>query len=168
LRLHLSSLSLRHVNEDLSELDIPTNSKTTLFDFIEKYKDSPGDAPELETLYRKFKARYLGSKKIVLTFNQKYAYKHKTIEYVSAYHPLINAIIDYFAANGFDKNQAHKIALSSKHFLNGKSITPDYYVSSTEPGASLVHIPGNKGVLKAANLTGQSVLLSAAVQSSTN
>jgi hypothetical protein len=146
---------LRHVNEDLSELDIPTNSKTTLFDFIEKYKDSPGDAPELETLYRKFKARYLGSKKIVLTFNQKYAYKHKTIEYVSAYHPLINAIIDYFAANGFDKNQAHKIALSSKHF-------------STEPGASLVHIPGNKGVLKAANLTGQSVLLSAAVQSSTN
>lgn len=128
IRLELSSLHLNHIDENNSEIEIPTNNKSVLFDFIEKYKDSPNVNPELENLYNKFKVKHIGSRKIPITFDQQHAYNHKKLEYISAFHPLINAITNYFAKNSFDKNQAHKISIQQKYIATEKEITIGYYI----------------------------------------
>jgi len=128
IRLLLSSLQLKYVDDNISELIIPSNSKTVLFDFIEQYKDPPEKAPELENLYKKFKGMYQGSRTIVLTFDQKYAYKHKTVEYISAFHPLINAITNFFTSTQFDKNLAYKVLIKAEHFIDEKRLDPGYYI----------------------------------------
>lgn len=127
IRIELSSLRLHHKSENNAEIEIPENSKSLLFDFIEKYKDSATVNPELESLYRKFK-RNLGSRKISLTFDQKHAYEYKTLEYISAFHPLVNAITNYFAEHGYGQNQAHKIQLSINLIDPEKRIGPGYYI----------------------------------------
>ncbi len=128
IRIHLSSLQLKHIDENISEINVPPNSKNVLFDFIERNKDAAVSAPELENLYKKFKSIHFGSRKITITFDQKYAYKHKSVEYISAFHPLINSITNYFANNQFDKNLAHKIAVKVEHFPVDKNIREGYYI----------------------------------------
>jgi len=127
IRLELSSLQLRHIDSNISVLEIPANGKAILFDFIEKYKDAPNINPELENLYRKFK-RHIGARSIQLTFDQQYAYQHKSIEYISAFHPLVNAITNYFAQKNYAQNLAHKIALKQEVFSPDKKINLGFYI----------------------------------------
>ncbi len=124
----LSSIQINHVNENISELLIPSNSKLLLFDFIEKYKDSATTNPEIENIYKKFKSNYFGAKTISFTFNQEYAFENKKVEYISAFHPLINAITNYFQKSGFEKNQAHKIALERDLLAKEKQISAGFYI----------------------------------------
>ena len=129
LRLELGSINLNEINENESNLVSTPNNTKLLFDFIEKYKDIPKDNPELENLYRKFKAKHYSSRIIPLTFDQQYANEHKTLEYISAFHPLINAITNYFFEKGFDKNQACKVALKHECISMGTGInSPGYYI----------------------------------------
>jgi superfamily II DNA or RNA helicase len=127
IRLELSSLQLKHIDSNISVIEIPANGKTILYDFIEKYKDAPNKNPELENLYRKFK-RHIGSRTLQLTFDQQYAYKYKSIEYISAFHPLVNAITNYFAQKNYDQNLAHKIALKQDALASNKKINKGFYV----------------------------------------
>ena len=124
----LSSIQINHINENISELVIPANSKLVLFDFIEKYKDSAITNPEIENIYKKFKTNYYGSKTISFTFSQEYAFENKKVEYISAFHPLINAITNYFRKSGFEKNQAHKIALKREWLAQEKQIPIGFYI----------------------------------------
>ena len=98
-----------------------------IFDFIEKYKDPARDNPEMENLYRNFKIKHYDSKKITLTFDQKHAYKSKSTEFISAFHPIINAITNYFIINGFEKNQAHKLSVHHDLFQD-KIISSGFYI----------------------------------------
>ncbi|RYY77933.1 MAG: DEAD/DEAH box helicase [Moraxellaceae bacterium] len=128
IRIHLSVIRLNHISEEVSKIIIPANGKTVLFDFIEAYKDAPSEAPELENLYKKFKSTHLGCREIPITFDQNYAYKHRSTEYISAFHPLINAITNYFIQEKFDKNLAYKVAVQAKHFLPEKLVKPGFYI----------------------------------------
>jgi superfamily II DNA or RNA helicase len=126
-RLELSSLQLKHIDSNISLIEFPVNGKTILFDFIEKYKDAPNKNPELENLYRKFK-RHIGTRSIQLTFDQEYAYKHKSIEYISAFHPFVNAITNYFAKRNYIQNLAYKIALKQETLAPDKKINTGFYI----------------------------------------
>jgi hypothetical protein len=121
-------IQLNHIDDNLSEILLPANSKYLLFDFIEKYNQWTAASSELDNLYRKFKSKHIVSRKIAITFDQQYAYNHKTTEYISAFHPLVNAITNYFSREGFDKNLAFKIAVKSEHLNPDKNIIPGYYI----------------------------------------
>ena len=128
IREELSSLQLRHLNESISELEIPPNSKDVLFNFIEKHKDSSVMNPEINKLYRKFKQQNYGATRIRLTFDQQTAYEYKTIEFVSAYHPLLNAITNFYDKKGYDKNQAHKLSIRKEEIQSIDEINQGYYL----------------------------------------
>ena len=124
----LSSLQIHHIDENISEISIPSNGRTILFDFIEKYKDDSKNNPEIENIYKKFKSNHIGSKIISITFNQEYAFENKKIEFISAFHPLVNAITNFFSFGGLGKNQAHKIALKRESLTEEKKIPSGFYV----------------------------------------
>jgi len=128
LRIEMSSIHLEHINESLSRLLIPSNSNTVLFDFIEKYKDSINLNPELDNLYRKFKNKYYGERYIEITFNQNFAFNNKSAEYISAFHPLVNAITNYFCNQGFDKNQSFKISIDRNKLNKKYKIKNGFYI----------------------------------------
>lgn len=128
LRLHLSVLHLNQIEDTIYELEVPANNMSLLFDFIEEYKDNSTINPELDNLYKKFKAKHSESRKIRLTFDQQFAYNHRGTEYISAFHPFVNAITNFFHRKGYDKNQAHKVAISNNIFDDDKKLTPGYYV----------------------------------------
>jgi superfamily II DNA/RNA helicase len=128
IRIHLSSLQIVHIDETISELNIPGNSKSLIFDFIEEYKDPVEISTELQNLYKKFRGTHYGERKITLTFDQKYAYRQKSVEHISAFHPLINAITNFYSKHGFDKNLAYKIAISKHHFAPAKALDEGYYI----------------------------------------
>lgn len=130
LRIEMSSIHLEHINENLSKLLIPSNSSTLIFDFIEKYKDSSNINPELDNLYRKFKSKYYGESYIEITFNQNFAFNNKSAEYISAFHPFVNAITNYFCLQGFDKNQSFKLLISKKNLNKKYKIKTGYYVQA--------------------------------------
>jgi superfamily II DNA or RNA helicase len=128
IRIKLSAIRLKHLNDNVSELELPNSDREVLFNFIEKYKDLPSINPELETLYRKFRARFADSRKVLITFDQQYAYQHKMVEYISAFHPLINAITNYFEKEGYYRNRAHKIMLRREMLTDTGLIEPGYYI----------------------------------------
>ena len=128
IRIKLSSLRLIHLNNEISELELPNSDKNILFNFIERYKDDPAKNPELENLYRNFRTRFAGNRRIEITFDQQFAYQHKMVEYISAFHPLINAISNFFEKEGFYQNRAHKILLHKELFSTENGIKAGSYV----------------------------------------
>lgn len=117
-RIELSDLKLEVDNkEQMGRIIIPAHSKNRLFDFIDRYKDHKRENPELDDLYRKFKKDHFQADEIEFTIDQQKAFERKTLEYISAFHPLVNAITNYFLEHSFDKNLSHKAAIS-KEFLS--------------------------------------------------
>jgi superfamily II DNA/RNA helicase len=131
IRRSLNYIQLNHKDESLAELRIPKTSNKDFFDFVEKYKDHPKNSPEIDVLYRQFKTKYYGSDKIELTFDQEYAYQYKSVEYISAFHPLVNALTNYFTAENLHQNQAHKVAISLDDIKDVVDVTTGYYVLTT-------------------------------------
>ncbi len=127
IRIELPSILLRHIDENISQFEMPNNSRNVLFDFIEKYKDIPMKNPELENLYRKFK-KYLGNREIQITFDQQFAYNHKEVEYVSAFHPIVNAVTNYFGQKDYSQNLAYKVSLDKEILSPEKKISEGFYL----------------------------------------
>lgn len=127
IRNLLSTLHIKHINKDESHIDIPANSLDVLFKFIEEHKDPIHINPEMENMYRKFK-RFIGRRSIALTFDQKYAYEHKDVEYISAFHPLVNATTNYFERHGFNQNQAHRVSIKQDILSPELGILAGYYI----------------------------------------
>ena len=80
-----------------------------LFDFIEENYDSNNS--ELANIFKSFKTRNRG-KLIKCTFNQEFAFANKNIEYISAYHPFINAISNFFYKSKIDRNTTFKYSIN--------------------------------------------------------
>lgn len=128
IRIKLSSIRLKHIDDVVSEIELPAGERNILFNFIEANKDAPGINPELENLYRKFRAKFTDGRKLLITFDQKYAYDHKTCEYISGFHPLINAITNFFKKEGHHLNRAYKVKLRKELFDDGIQIDSGFYV----------------------------------------
>lgn len=126
-RLELSYLNLKHVNEKVSVIEVPANARGSLFHFIDDYKDTPERNPELETMYRRFK-RFRDERSIAITFDQEHAYQNRNVEFISAFHPLVNAITNYFEGKNYLKNTAHKLAVR-KSDLDGKLCEGHYLLT---------------------------------------
>lgn len=141
IRNELSSIQLRHIDTNISEIEFPSNGKNLIFDFIEKYKDDSTQNPELENLYRKFK-KHIGSKVIQLTFDQQYAYNHRSIEYISAFHPLINAITNYYAEKKIGQNLAYKLSISKTNLNISRDIAEGFYILAIYR-ISVIKAPGD-------------------------
>ena len=79
-----------------------------VFDFSQEHYDSNNS--ELGSMFKSFKTKNRG-KIIKCTFNQDFAFNNKNVEYISAYHPLINAISNYFNKIKLDRNTVFRYAL---------------------------------------------------------
>jgi superfamily II DNA or RNA helicase len=99
-----------HQNRLIFEISQPNDD--TIFDFIEEFYDKQNI--ELTNIFKAFKARNRGNL-IKFTFNQDFAFNNKNIEYITAYHPFINAISNYFHKEKLDRNTIFRYALNRKH-----------------------------------------------------
>jgi len=104
----LTTLTLVQNKENPLIFEISQPQEDILFDFILENYDSLNI--ELVNIFRTFKIKNRG-KLIKCTFNQDYAFNHKNVEYISAYHPLINAISNYFYREKLDRNTTFRFSL---------------------------------------------------------
>ena len=100
-------------NKYIYRLEQPTEDY--LFDFVEAEYDKTNF--ELTKIFRDFKLRNY-SKIMYVTFDQEYAFKNKNVEYISAYHPLVNAISNYFDRVKTAQNTVYRFALNRNDFNN--------------------------------------------------
>ncbi len=105
----LTTLTLIQNKENNLIFEITQPKEDTIFDFIEDFYDR--NNAELFNIFKSFKTKNR-EKLIKFTFNQDFAFNHKNIEYVSAYHPLINAISNYFYGEKLYQNTIFRYALN--------------------------------------------------------
>ncbi len=94
-----------------------------IFNFIQEQYDS--GSQELFKMLQKFKIKNR-ERTIKCTFNQKFAFENKEIEYISVYHPLINAISNYFHHQKLDRNSVFRFALE-KSKINDSQFNKGFY-----------------------------------------
>lgn len=118
--------------ETLIQIDAHTyrlsNTDNRIFDFIDKYIDRT--KYELVKMYNSFKRKWYDANEIILTFNQAYAFQDKTIEYISAYSPLINATSNFFKAEKFNQNGVYKFQIQRSK-LNDFQLEIGFYFLAT-------------------------------------
>ena len=102
--------------------------KFEIFDFIEQYYDKGNF--ELKRMLGEFK-RKSPDEEILLTFDQDYAFSNKNVEYITVYHPLINAVANYFEKAEETKNNVFKFRISKNdvnNISNDVEISEGYYL----------------------------------------
>lgn len=121
----LSTLTLVQSKENSLVFDISQPKEDVVIDFIQENYDSNNS--ELAKIFKAFKTKNR-ARIIKCTFNQDFAFNNKNVEYISAYHPLINAISNYFHKEKLDRNTVFRYALNrnqitdtefNKSFQNG-------------------------------------------------
>lgn len=78
--------------------NIPLSQPKLLTSFLEENLPV-GKGYDYEQMNRQFKSKVFGETTIVMTFDQDTAYKHKDLEFINAYHPLVVAAYVYFEKN---------------------------------------------------------------------
>src|SRR5690606_10022928 len=111
----LTTLTFNKSRENDLVFIIQQPNEYTIFDFIEKNYDNSNT--ELSNIFRAFKTKNYDNI-IKCTFNQDFAFKNKNVEYISAYHPLINAISNYFHRERLDRNTVYRYSLDRKNVDN--------------------------------------------------
>lgn len=104
----LTTLTFIQNNENKLIFEITQPQEEIIFDFIEELYDK--NNAELTNIFKSFKTKNRG-KLIKFTFNQDFAFNHKNVEYISAYHPFINAISNYFYKEKLDRNTLFRYAI---------------------------------------------------------
>jgi superfamily II DNA or RNA helicase len=105
----LTTLTFIQSKENKLIFEITQPNEDVVFDFIEEYYDKHNS--ELTNIFKSFKIKNRG-KLIKYTFNQDFAFNNKNVEYISAYHPFINAISNYFHKEKLDRNTIFRYALN--------------------------------------------------------
>ena len=108
----LTNLTFNQKKDNILIYEITQSNEDMVFDFVENFYDK--NNPELTNIFKVFKKRNRG-KLIKFTFNQEYAFNNKNVEYISAYHPFINAISNYFHIERLDRNTIFRYALNRIH-----------------------------------------------------
>ncbi len=105
----LTTLTFIQSKENKLIFEITQPNEDVIFDFIEDFYDKHNT--ELTNIFKSFKTKNRG-KLIKVTFNQDFAFNNKNVEYISAYHPFINAISNYFHKEKLDRNTIFRYALN--------------------------------------------------------
>lgn len=108
----LTSLTFVKSETDPHIYTIEQPNQNLLFNWVQNNYDT--ENAELVNIYRTFITRNIGTQ-IKCTFNQDYAFNNKNVEYISAYHPLINAISNYFHKKKLDRNTVFRYALNKRY-----------------------------------------------------
>lgn len=111
----LTTLTLVKTKENSLVYHITQPREDLIFDFIQKNYDS--NNTELVNIFKAFKI-HNWNKIIKCTFSQEFAFNNKNVEYISAYHPLINAISNYFHKEKLDRNTVFRFALNRNEILD--------------------------------------------------
>lgn len=106
----LTTLTFGQSKENKLVFEINQPNEDALFDFIDQFYDRHNS--ELSNLFKTFRTKNRG-KLIKFTFNQDFAFNNKSVEYISAYHPFINAISNYFYKEKLDRNTVFRYALKA-------------------------------------------------------
>lgn len=118
----LTTFTFVQSKENKLIFEITQPNEDDVFDFIEEYYDKYNI--ELTNIFKTFKIRNRG-KLIKCTFNQDFAFSNKNVEYISAYHPFINAISNYFHKKKLDRNTVFRYALN-KNQIAEKDFNNNY------------------------------------------
>lgn len=118
----LTTFTFVQSKENKLIFEITQPNEDDIFDFIEEYYDK--NNIELTNIFKTFKIRNRG-KLIKCTFNQDFAFSNKNVEYISAYHPFINAISNYFHREKLDRNTVFRYALN-KNKIAEKDFNNNY------------------------------------------
>ena len=125
----LTTLTFIQSNDNRFIFEINQPKDDTIFEFIEEYYDKQNI--ELANIFKSFKTKNRG-KLIKFTFNQDFAFNNKKVEYISAYHPCINAISNYFHKEKLDRNNIFRYALNRNYItetnFNNKFINGFYFL----------------------------------------
>lgn len=113
----LTTLTFNCIDPENSIYLITQHDEDEIFNFIEKHYDSNND--ELKQIFRAFKIKNY-AKSIKCTFNQEFAFNHKSLEFISAYHPFINATTNYFIGNKLNQNAVFRFSINRKRFTDKK------------------------------------------------
>ena len=105
----LTTLTFNQNKDNKLIYEITQPKEDTIFDFIDDFYDKHNT--ELNNIFKSFKTKNR-EKLIKFTFNQDFAFNYKNVEYISAYHPLINAISNYFHREKLDRNTIFRYALN--------------------------------------------------------
>lgn len=97
-----------------------------LFRFIEEHYDQ--DKGELQKIHNAFKTKNQDNLEIDLTFDQEYAFNNKKVEFISSYHPLINAIANYFKNKGIGQNEVFKFGINRNYFSSERTFSNGHYI----------------------------------------
>lgn len=110
----LTTLTFIQSTDNRLIYEINQPEEDTIFEFIEEFYDKQNI--ELSNIFKSFKTKNRG-KLIKFTFNQNFAFNNKNVEYISAYHPFINAISNYFHKEKLDRNTIFRFALNRNHII---------------------------------------------------
>ena len=105
----LTTLTFIQSRENKLIFEISQPSDELIFEFIEAFYDKQNT--ELTNIFKSFKTKNRG-RLFKFTFNQDFAFNNKSVEYISAYHPFINAISNYFHKEKLDRNTIFRYALN--------------------------------------------------------
>ena len=89
------------------------NEKEDLFKFLEQNLSPFSKQPELHTILKDFRKKYISGDAITITFNQEISYENKSIEYINAYHPIVDSFKNYCYNKGIGSNQSFSFEISS-------------------------------------------------------
>ncbi len=112
---HLTTLTFVQSKENPLIYLISQPNEDLVFDFVKENYDTQN--VELVNIFKIFKNKNRG-KIIECTFNQEFAFNNKNVEYISAYHPLINAISNYFHKEKLDRNTTFRYSLNKKKIFD--------------------------------------------------
>lgn len=109
---HLTTMTFNPTENEFVYKIQQVNSND-IFQFVQNHYDQNNF--ELTKMFRDFRTRNF-DRSILLTFDQDYAFRNKNIEYISGYHPLINAISNYFETNRIAQNTVYRFSVDRSFF----------------------------------------------------
>lgn len=98
----LPTCMLKKIEENVYEFSVPECSPKLLSSFLEEFMP-PETNEDGRLLFNQYKYKLRDVTSFRLTFNQQYAFEHKTIEFLNIYNPLVMAAAAYFRKQS-DKN----------------------------------------------------------------
>ena len=98
----LQTCMLKRIDEDVYEFSVPECSPKLLSSFLEENMP-PETNEDARLLFNQYRFKMRGLTSFRLTFNQQYAFEHKTMEFLNIYNPIVMAAAAYFRKKS-DKN----------------------------------------------------------------
>ena len=101
----------------------------------------PESNEDARNLFFQYKNRLRDVTKFKVTFNQQYAYEHKSVDFMNIYHPLVMAAASYFGSNIDVNNSTYCLRLKEKdaEFKAGRYFLAVYQVSLSKTVYGMEH-----------------------------